>query len=109
MRPVRDYNGSRLRIDVHVSWKSDLESRATSATLAVVLSSSHAEMARILSAQGPQARVYLDALADTLNRRAALAPTLNWLGDQAGLGGLMFGGRYARNRLAAPSDRPQSN
>ena len=66
---------------------------------------SYGEIARILSAQGPQARAYLDALADRLNRRAALAPKLNRLADQASLAMILGTGRYLRGRYAAQSHK----
>jgi hypothetical protein len=66
---------------------------------------SYGEIARILSAQGPEARAYLDALAGNLNRRAAVAPTLNRLGDRASLALILGGGRYLRSRFGGQSDK----
>jgi hypothetical protein len=67
---------------------------------------SYAEVARILSAQGPDARAYLDALKDTLNRQSAVAPRLNLLGDRAALAAAIVGGRFLRGQFAGtPSNK----
>ncbi|VIO73903.1 hypothetical protein [Bradyrhizobium ivorense] len=46
---------------------------------------SFGEIASILSAQGPEARAYLNALADTLNRRSLNAAASQRIGNQAAL------------------------
>jgi hypothetical protein len=66
---------------------------------------SYAEAARILSAQGPDARAFLDALAGTLNRQSAAAPRLNRLGDRAALAAAIVGGRYLRQLAGTPSSK----
>ncbi|NEU94821.1 hypothetical protein [Bradyrhizobium uaiense] len=66
---------------------------------------SYGEVARILSAQGPEARAYLNALANYINRRAALSPSLNRLGDQASLASMIAAGRGLRQLGQSPGQQ----
>jgi hypothetical protein len=71
---------------------------------------SHAEMARILSAQGPAALARVGALADTLSRRAAQMPNINRYGGlPIGRAALVAGGSYLHNRNVPPSYPQQAD
>lgn len=62
----------------------------------------HGEMARVLTAQGPQRDAYTSALVDALMRRAGNAATGQRIGNQAALASALIGGQYANGRLLPP-------
>lgn len=66
---------------------------------------SYGEVAKILSAQGPEARAYLNALADTLSRRNASAAAVGRIADQSTLPALGAANGLLRDRLAARSNK----
>jgi hypothetical protein len=71
-------------------------------------SKSYREAARIMSSSGPDAFAHLDALENTFNRRAALAPTLNRYGRIATTAGLIGAARYHNRAMPSPNP-PQSD
>jgi len=60
---------------------------------------SYGEIARILSAQGPQRDAYTSALIDALARQGRNSATGAAVGNNAGLAAALIGGQYANDRL----------
>ena len=60
---------------------------------------SYGEMARVLTAQGPQRDAYLSALLDALNRRAKNAAVGQALGNRSALSAALIGGQAVNDRL----------
>jgi hypothetical protein len=60
---------------------------------------SYGEIARVLTAQGPQAQQHTSALIDALQRRTANSATANRLGDNSALISALIGGQALNNRL----------
>lgn len=58
------------------------------------------EMARVLSAQGPQRDAHLAALVDALSRRGQNARAAPAIGDRAALAAALLGNGYLRDRTA---------
>ena len=61
--------------------------------------SSYGELARVLSAQGPQRDAYISALTDALGRSNANAATGQTIGNAAALAAALSGGQYLGDRL----------
>lgn len=59
----------------------------------------HGEMARVLTAQGPQRDAYTSALADALMRRSGNAAVGQKIGNSAALASALIGGQYVNGRL----------
>lgn len=68
---------------------------------------SYGEIARVLTAQGPQRDAYTSALIDSLNRRAANAAAARGIGNAGALGAALIGGQAANRRLLGPSTGTQ--
>jgi hypothetical protein len=60
---------------------------------------SYGEIARILSAQGPQRDAYTTTLINALQRRGQNAATGQTFGNNASLAAALIGGQYANDRL----------
>jgi hypothetical protein len=59
----------------------------------------YGEMARILSAQGPQRDDYLSALLDTMNRRGRNAAAGRAVGNNSAMAAALIGGQVANDQL----------
>jgi hypothetical protein len=78
------------------TWSRPIDRRLNLCSVTVI-----PEWARILSASGLQARAFLDAMTDSLNRRAILAPLIDRYSDPVAMAGLATAGRYLKNRTSA--------
>ncbi|MEJ0092828.1 MAG: hypothetical protein WDN46_05205 [Methylocella sp.] len=63
---------------------------------------SYGEIARVLSAQGPQRDAYTSALVDALMRRGANAARGQAVGNNTAMAAALIGGPYANDRLQRP-------
>lgn len=64
---------------------------------------SYGEIARVLSAEGPQAQQYQSALVDALQRRGGNAAAAKTIGDRSALAAALIGGRLGVNQFVAPT------
>ena len=60
---------------------------------------SYGEIARVLSAQGPQAQQHTSALIDALMRRTSNSAAANQIGSNTALASALIGGKILNNRM----------